>query len=82
MAACASQLIPKGFEFLTWIIESVVAACDERTDEFGLSGCRDLNPGPLVPQTNALTKLRHSPSDCRLPPAEDRSDINVALSAA
>src|SRR6478735_4857343 len=26
-----------------------------------LSGCRDLNPGPLVPQTNALTKLRHSP---------------------
>jgi hypothetical protein len=29
--------------------------------ELFLSGCRDLNPGPLVPQTNALTKLRHSP---------------------
>jgi hypothetical protein len=25
------------------------------------SGCRDLNPGPSVPQTDALTKLRHSP---------------------
>ena len=26
-----------------------------------LSGCRDLNSGPSVPQTDALTKLRHSP---------------------
>ena len=26
------------------------------------SGCRDSNPGPSVPQTDALTKLRHSPS--------------------
>jgi hypothetical protein len=26
------------------------------------SGCRDLNPGPLDPQSSALTKLRHSPS--------------------
>ena len=25
------------------------------------SGCRDSNPGPSVPQTDALTKLRHSP---------------------
>ena len=25
------------------------------------SGCRDLNSGPSVPQTDALTKLRHSP---------------------
>ncbi|MEY2967420.1 MAG: hypothetical protein RIQ64_47 [Actinomycetota bacterium] len=25
------------------------------------SGWRDLNPRPLVPQTSALTKLRHSP---------------------
>ena len=25
------------------------------------SGCRDLNPGPLDPQSSALTKLRHSP---------------------
>ena len=28
---------------------------------FLLSGCRDLNSGPSVPQTDALTKLRHSP---------------------
>jgi hypothetical protein len=28
------------------------------------SGCRDLNSGPLVPQTSALTKLRHSPYFC------------------
>ena len=28
---------------------------------FSQSGCRDLNPGPSVPQTDALTKLRHSP---------------------
>src|ERR1700674_1417409 len=26
------------------------------------SGCRDSNPGPSVPQTDALTKLRHSPA--------------------
>jgi hypothetical protein len=25
------------------------------------SGWRDLNPRPSVPQTDALTKLRHSP---------------------
>src|SRR5579862_9882934 len=25
------------------------------------SGCRDLNSGPLDPQSSALTKLRHSP---------------------
>jgi hypothetical protein len=25
------------------------------------SGCRDLNSGPLVPQTSALTRLRHTP---------------------
>ena len=25
------------------------------------SGCRDSNPGPLDPQSSALTKLRHSP---------------------
>ena len=28
---------------------------------FYWSGCRDLNSGPSVPQTDALTKLRHSP---------------------
>ncbi len=28
---------------------------------FYRSGCRDLNSGPSVPQTDALTKLRHSP---------------------
>ena len=28
---------------------------------FSWSGCRDSNPGPSVPQTDALTKLRHSP---------------------
>src|SRR5438132_14306378 len=27
-----------------------------------LSGRRDLNSGPLVPQTSALTRLRHAPS--------------------
>src|SRR3954447_11332778 len=27
------------------------------------SGRRDLNSGPLVPQTSALTRLRHAPSD-------------------
>ncbi len=26
-----------------------------------MSGCRDLNPGPSVPQTDTLTKLRHIP---------------------
>src|SRR3954454_25325241 len=26
------------------------------------SGCPDLNRGPLVPQTSALTRLRHTPS--------------------
>ena len=26
------------------------------------SGRRDLNSGPLVPQTSALTRLRHAPS--------------------
>jgi hypothetical protein len=34
------------------------------------SGWRDLNPRPLVPQTNALTKLRHSPLAAVWPPAE------------
>jgi hypothetical protein len=29
------------------------------------SGCRDLNPGPLDPQSSALTKLRHSPHSVR-----------------
>ena len=33
-----------------------------------LSGCRDLNPGPLDPQSSALTKLRHSPWPVTLPP--------------
>ena len=28
---------------------------------FGLSGRRDSNSGPLVPQTSALTRLRHAP---------------------
>jgi hypothetical protein len=32
---------------------------------FRWSGCRDSNPGPSVPQTDALTKLRHSPSTRR-----------------
>ena len=31
------------------------------------SGCRDLNPGPLDPQSSALTKLRHSPSPGQSP---------------
>ena len=30
--------------------------------DFSLSGCPDLNRGPLVPQTSALTRLRHTPS--------------------
>ena len=32
---------------------------------FVLSGRRDLNPGSLVPQTSALTKLGHVPSSSR-----------------
>ena len=36
------------------------------------SGCRDLNPGPLDPQSSALTKLRHSPS---------RSQISTEMAA-
>ena len=28
---------------------------------FRQSGCPDLNRGPLVPQTSALTRLRHTP---------------------
>jgi hypothetical protein len=34
------------------------------------SGCRDLNPGPLDPQSSALTKLRHSPYTSAWPTAE------------
>src|SRR5262249_62165332 len=30
---------------------------------FGWSGRRDLNPRPLVPQTSALTGLRHAPTE-------------------
>ena len=32
-----------------------------RRPEPSWSGCRDLNPGPLDPQSSVLTKLRHSP---------------------
>ena len=35
----------------------------------GESGCRDLNPGPLDPQSSALTKLRHSP--CGVLPVQE-----------
>ncbi len=38
------------------------------------SGCRDLNPGPLDPQSSALTKLRHSPSLVGAHPHADPSD--------
>jgi len=34
---------------------------------FRASGRRDLNSGPLVPQTSALTRLRHAPSIRSLP---------------
>src|SRR5215217_4085932 len=37
---------------------------------FSPSGRRDLNSGPLVPQTSALTRLRHAPSKHSLPPNE------------
>src|SRR6266496_1761311 len=33
-----------------------------KTGLFFRSGCPDLNRGPLVPQTSALTRLRHTPS--------------------
>ena len=34
------------------------------------SGCRDSNSGPLVPQTSAQTKLRHSPYFCAGEPTQ------------
>ena len=42
------------------------------------SGCRDLNSGPLVPQTSALTKLRYSPCYVCVPmlPAQRSSPQN------
>jgi hypothetical protein len=39
-----------------------------------VSGCRDLNPGPLDPQSSALTKLRHSPCAVVLIQSERRTD--------
>src|SRR5438876_3477870 len=41
------------------------------------SGCRDLNSGPLVPQTSALTRLRHTPegSVYPAPPAPVRKAV-------
>lgn len=41
---------------------------------FGWSGWRDSNPRPSVPQTDALTKLRHSPSRSTMVAADPRSD--------
>ena len=38
---------------------------DARLRPRSWSGCRDLNPGPLDPQSSALTKLRHSPCAVR-----------------
>ena len=58
------------FEKRKWAIESagglgyLLAAKRSRgiaSDLHFQSGCRDLNPGPLDPQSSALTKLRHSP---------------------
>ena len=44
-------------------MEPTVAASNRRAPDLRScwSGCRDSNPGPSVPQTDALTKLRHSP---------------------
>jgi hypothetical protein len=39
----------------------VVASRDTHAAQAFGSGWRDLNPRPSVPQTDALTKLRHSP---------------------
>ena len=43
------------------------------------SGCRDLNPGPLDPQSSALTKLRHSP--CAIRPVQRVREANSYPSA-
>jgi hypothetical protein len=46
-----------------------VASSAERPCQQGLfsSGRRDLNSGPLVPQTSALTRLRHAPYRATIP---------------
>jgi hypothetical protein len=54
------------------------------TCTFTWSGCRDLNPGPLDPQSSALTKLRHSPFlvkalKCSRGPHPKRSFANALL---
>ena len=46
------------FQRALWIRESQKSAVSWG---YSQSGCRDLNPGPLDPQSSALTKLRHSP---------------------
>ena len=46
------------------------------------SGCRDLNPGPLDPQSSALTKLRHSPWQLRLYWTAERRGFRVRPSRA
>src|SRR5215470_3527990 len=40
------------------------------------SGCRDLNPGPSVPQTDTLTKLRH------IPPRHHVASVTLACQTA
>ena len=54
-----------------WLVEPTATRIVHWLSCTFASGCRDLNPGPLDPQSSALTKLRHSPSllrGCAAPP--------------
>jgi hypothetical protein len=57
-----------GYSLDVWVRHAVLRAENvERTKAplrrgFLLSGRPDLNRGPLVPQTSALTRLRHAPN--------------------
>ena len=51
LAYCQPRLAPAAFRW----------RCPPISRGFLSSGRRDLNSGPLVPQTSALTRLRHAP---------------------
>jgi hypothetical protein len=66
---CQSQVPRLGADRAQIPAERPLAA-SARTSAFPALSCqsgrRDLNSGPLVPQTSALTRLRHAPSDATL----------------
>jgi hypothetical protein len=65
-----------GYSLDVWVRHAVLRAENvERTKAplrrgFLLSGRPDLNRGPLVPQTSALTRLRHAPNGHSLAASE------------